>query len=84
MIRLNMLFATEARDNFFQLLKMVAQGEDVVIVNKDNGLKFKVTLLDNRPKSNKQSALKQLAEANLKSMDPQEIKRIVKDRFMNE
>lgn len=84
MIKFNMLFATEARANFFQLLKMVASGEDVVVINKDSGQKFKITLLSNEVKTTKQSALKQLANANLKSMSAEDIKKITKNRLNDE
>lgn len=84
MIKFNMLFATEARANFFQLLKMVAQGEDVIVINKDSGLKFKITLLNEEVKSGKQFALKQLANVSLKSMSPNEIKKIVANRLSDE
>lgn len=84
MVKFNMLFATEARANFFQLLKMVASGEDVIVINKDSGQKFKITLLNDELKSGKQQALKQLADANLKSMSPEAIKKIVENRLNDE
>ena len=76
-----MVFATEARANFFKLLRMVAQGEDVIVINKDSGQKFKISLLKEELKSGKQSILKQLGDANLKSKTPDEIEKIIESRL---
>ncbi|MBI2020711.1 type II toxin-antitoxin system prevent-host-death family antitoxin [Candidatus Daviesbacteria bacterium] len=84
MLRLNMFYATEARTKFFKLIKMVAQGEEVIVINKDSGFKIKLVPLDAEISSGKKSILKQLADADFKSKSPEEIKRIIENRLNNE
>lgn len=81
MIRFNMFFATEARIRFFQLLRMAAHGEDVIVINKDSGQKFKISMLAEEVKPGKQTILKQLSDANLKSKSPEEIKKIIENKL---
>lgn len=80
MISLKMFFASEARANLFKLLKMVQEGEDVVIVNKDTNQKFKLSLIEKSELQNKETILNQLANLNFKSKSPREIKRIIQNK----
>lgn len=79
-----MVFASEARTHFFKILRLVSQGEDVIVINKDSGQKFKITRLEEESKSGKQLILKQLAETNLKSKSPEEIKKIIENKLNEE
>ncbi len=77
MLSLKVFFVSEARAQLFKLLKMVEQGEDVVVVNKENNAKFKISLLKEEAQTKKHPLLKKLASSNLKSKSPQDIKRIL-------
>lgn len=82
MVSLKMFFASGARANLFKLLKMVQEGEDVVIVNKDTNQKFKLSLINGDRESNKEAILNQLASLNSKSKSPQEIKTLTPEEFI--
>lgn len=68
--------ATEARQNFFQLLKLVEKGDEAIIVKKDQDLRFKI-ILDNKAKStNKELLLKEIRHLGLKSMPIKKMKAV--------
>lgn len=81
MISLKMFFVSEARANLFKLLKMVANGEDVVIVNKDSSQKFRLSLIEEETQANKEAILNQLASLNFKSKSPEQIKEIIQEKI---
>ena len=81
MISLKMFFASEARANLFKLLKMVENGEEVIIVNKDTSQKFKLSLMEEDSNSDKARILNQLTSLNFKSKSPDEIKRIIQEKI---
>lgn len=81
MISLKMFYASEARAQLYKLLKMVASGEDVIILNKESNQKFKVSLVTDRKESEKLALLRQLANSNLKSRSPEKIKKIIENKY---
>lgn len=81
MISLKVFSITEFRDQVFKVFNMVAEGEEVVITRKDSDLKFRLSLLKEEGKSDKEQVLKQLAKTNLKSKSPEEIKQILEDKL---
>mgnify|MGYP001565263612 CR=1 FL=1 len=81
MINLKILSATEARTNLFKILKMVALGDEVIIVKKDTNQKFKINLLPETNKLEKKSALKELTQSNLKTKKWSEIEEILETRL---
>ncbi len=76
-----MFYASEARAHLYKLLKMVASGEDVIILNKESNQKFKVSLITEREESEKLAILRQLANANFKSKSPENIKKIIENKY---
>jgi hypothetical protein len=73
--------ATEARKNFFNLLKSVEAGQEVVIVKKDSNKWFKVSLVIEEQTDNKLSIAKQMSSINLTSKPPEEIKSIIEKKL---
>lgn len=76
-----LLNATEARKNFYQLLKQVSSGEEVFIENTDTGEKFQI--VKSTPLSHtvdKLELLDKLLEAaptGMPDLSPEEIKKII-------
>lgn len=81
MISFKMFYAAEARAQLYKLLKMVASGEDVIILNKESQQKFKVSLITDRAESEKLAILKQFANTNFKSNSPENIKKIIENKY---
>lgn len=73
--------ATQARQNFFKLLKLVSQGEEAIIIKKDDNARFKVILFEEKDKVNKKLLLKKIAQVNLKSKPWKEAKEIIETRL---
>lgn len=72
--------ATEARQNFFKLLRMVEQGQEPVIIKKETDLQARLVL--DRPKKKKslkevRKLLKEMGEIGLKSGTWEEAKKII-------
>ena len=73
--------ATQARQNFFKLLKLVSQGREAVIIKKDDNVRFKITLFEEKDKVNKKFLLKKMEAVNLKSKPWKEAKKIIETRL---
>jgi len=62
------VYATEARRQFFKLLSMAASGEDVTIVKKETGDRFKLTLFEKSvPDKDIEQILAEIGEIGLDS-----------------
>lgn len=73
--------ATQARQNFFKLLKLVSQGREAVIIKKDDNVRFKITLFEEKDKVNKKFLLKKMEAVNFKSKPWKEAKKIIETRL---
>lgn len=81
MLNQRVVSATAARANFFNLLERAENGEDVIIVKKDSKKKFKLVKIKDNPKPNKELIIKQMGEIGLRFMSPEEIKKILVNRY---
>lgn len=73
--------ASEARANLFKIFRLVAKGEEVVIINKDTDQKFKVSLFEEEEENDTEAILKEMANINIKALSPQEIKQVILTKY---
>jgi len=71
------LNATEARKNFYQLLKQVSAGGEVFIENTDTGEKFQLVKAAKKPKKDIDQLLEEMGKIGLKSMPIEDMKKIL-------
>lgn len=69
--------ATQARQKFFDLLRLAEEGVEPVIVKKDRGTEFKLSVVKRRKKKDKLKILEEMGKIGLKSGTPEEIKAIL-------
>ncbi|MEK7634085.1 MAG: type II toxin-antitoxin system prevent-host-death family antitoxin [Patescibacteria group bacterium] len=70
--------ATEARQNFFELLRMAEEGKEPIVVKKANNIRFKMTMIkEKRKKKNIDKILKEMGEIGLKTMPWRKMKKII-------
>lgn len=70
--------ATEARQNFFELLRMAEAGKEPIVVKKANNIKFKMTMIkEKRKKKNIDKILKEMGEIGLHALPIKEINKIL-------
>ena len=70
--------ATEARQNFFQLLRMVEDGKKPVIVKKDRNIKFRMTIIkEEKKKKNIDKILKEMGEIHMPILSIKKINKIL-------
>lgn len=70
--------ATEARQNFFELLRMVEEGKEPIVVKKDKNIKFKMTMIKGKKKEkNIDKILKEMGDIGLKTMPWKKMKKII-------
>lgn len=69
--------ATEARQNFFTLLKTVQKGQEVIIVKNDDRTRFKLSLVTKKPKKNLMKIVERMGEIGLETGPWQEMKKII-------
>lgn len=73
---------SEARVNLFKIFKMVASGNEVVIINKDTDQKFKVSLFeDEKSEDDTEAILQDMAKINIKALSPKEIREIILAKY---
>lgn len=80
MLNTKTFYVSEARSKLFEILRLVAKGEDIILYNKDTDLKYRVTL-HKAAKKNKKALLKKATKVNLTSMSPEEMKKIFESRL---
>lgn len=70
--------ATEARQNFFELLRMAEEGKEPIVVKKDKNIRFKMTMIKEKKKEkNIDKILKEMGEIGLKTMSVKKMKKII-------
>lgn len=70
--------ATEARQNFFELLRMAEEGKEPIVVKKDKNIRFKMTMIkEKRKEKNIDKILKEMGEIGLKTMPWKKMKKII-------
>ena len=70
--------ATEARQNFFELLRMVEEGKEPIVVKKDKNIRFKMTMIkEKRKEKNIDKILKEMGDIGLKTMPWKKMKKII-------
>ena len=69
---------TEARENFFELLRMVEDGKEPVIVKKNRNIKFKMIIFkEEKKKKNFDKVLKEMGEIGLPALPIKKINKIL-------
>ena len=70
--------ATEARQNFFELIRMAEKGKEPIVVKKDKNIRFKMTMIkEKKQKRNIDKILKEMGEIGLKTMPWKKMKKII-------
>jgi len=70
--------ATEARQKFFELLRMAEEGKEPIVVKKDKNIRFKMTMIQVKKKAKSiDKILKEMGEIGLKTMPWKKMKRII-------
>lgn len=69
--------ATEARQNFFEILKIVEKGKEAIIVKKDEDKRFKLILAEKEKQPNKVAIVKKMGKIGLKTMSVRKMKEII-------
>ncbi len=73
--------ATEARQNFFRLLRLVEKGDEAVIVKQDQDLRFRLTVEPQAKPSTKKLLLKEISKIGLKSKSLKKMKDVFTSRY---
>jgi len=69
---------TEARQNFFELLRMVEDGKEPVILKKNRNIKFKMIIFkEEKKKKNFDKVLKEMGEIGLPALPIKKINKIL-------
>lgn len=70
--------ATEARQNFFELLRMAEAGKEPIVTKKNNSVRFKMTIIKEKRKGkNINKILKEMGDIGLKTMPLKKMKKII-------
>ena len=70
--------ATEARQNFFELLRMAEKGKEPIVVKKANNIRFKMTMIkEKRKKKNIDKILKEMGEIHMPILSIKKINKIL-------
>lgn len=74
---------TEARNRFFQLLRLAEKGNHVVIAKTKNNVRFRLAKIDNSSKDTEKrlKAIEKLSNVGLKTMPWEEMKKIINTRY---
>ena len=74
--------ATEARQNFFEFIKLAEQGKDVFLKKSGSLMKVKLEKVNNKNEiERKLKALKELRKIGLPSMSIKKMKKIFESRY---
>ena len=74
------LQVTELRDQLFRVFKMVDAGEDITIVKKDSGKKYKIISVKERV-TDIEKVAKEMASIGVKCQSLLEMKKIFETRY---
>lgn len=69
--------ATEARQHFFNLLRLAEEGKELIVVNKNKKTRFKLTPIKEKKGKNINKILKEMGEIGLRSMPWRKMKKII-------
>lgn len=69
---------TEARQNFFDLIKLADADQPAIIKNAQNGASYQLVKTENKPKKDIQAILKRFKKINISVSDPEELNKILK------
>lgn len=72
--------ASEARQRFFEVLKLAEQGEKPLIIKKDSNQMFEVNLAQPKPKRDVRKILEDMSKIDLRSLPPKDIKKVLVSR----
>ncbi|PIP63563.1 hypothetical protein CO165_01230 [Candidatus Roizmanbacteria bacterium CG_4_9_14_3_um_filter_33_18] len=73
--------ATEARQNFFELLRMAEEGKEPIVTRKNNSVRFKMTVIKEKKKEkNINKILKEMGEIHMPILSIKKINKILSTR----
>ncbi|OGM29568.1 hypothetical protein A2630_01085 [Candidatus Woesebacteria bacterium RIFCSPHIGHO2_01_FULL_44_10] len=73
--------ASEARQNFFSLLRLAGQGRDVIIRTKNSFVRFRMEQINKVSKEEKLRAVEELAKLNIRTPSPKKLSKILSSRY---
>ncbi len=69
--------ATEARQNFFELLRMAEEGKEPVVVKKDTSAEFKIIKTQIKKRKDKMKVVEEMGRIGLKIVPMRRMKKIL-------
>lgn len=75
------MHVTDLRNQIFKVLRMVDEGVEVTIIKKDSNKSYKIIPVKGPPKKDIMKIAKQMGDIGIKSMSPQEMKKIFETRY---
>lgn len=68
--------ATEARQNFFELLRMAEEGKEPIVVKKDSRTRFKIIKTQAKKVKDKMKIVEAMGKIGLKALPIEQMKKI--------
>lgn len=69
--------ATEARQNFFELLRMAEAGKEPIVVKKDSKIEFKIVKNQTKKMKDKMKIVSEMGKIGLKTLPIEQINKIL-------
>lgn len=69
--------ATEARQNFFELLRMAEAGKEPIVIKKDSQIEFKIVKTQAKKMKDKMKIVKEMGKIGLKTLPIEQINKIL-------
>lgn len=69
--------ATEARQNFFELLRMVEAGKEPIVVKKDSRIEFKIVKTQSKKMKDKMKIVREMGKIGLRTLPIEQINKIL-------
>jgi len=69
--------ATEARQNFFELLRMAEAGKEPIVMKKDSRIKFKIVRTQAKKMKDKMKIVREMGKIGLKTLPINQINKIL-------
>lgn len=69
--------ATEARQNFFELLRMAEEGKEPIVVKKDTDSEFRIIKNEVKKRKDKMRIVEEMGRIGLKTVPMKQMKKIL-------